>query len=131
MKFQFLNGEHEANFQEMRTQMEEVYRFDKEYLAAAFIMAGDAELERKMKPYFDMQDGMFDSMRMFEEKDFSGGLIVLAKLAVHLFNNNEKVDPLDFMKLDDQGFKLAMNAISLRRSGISADYEVQNERIIL
>jgi hypothetical protein len=66
---------------------------------------------------------------MFKEQDFSSGLRTLAKLAVHLFNNNETVAPLDFMLLDDQSLELAMNAILLRRYGISNGYDMPEEKL--
>lgn len=130
MKYQFLNRTHSKKFQEIRSSMAEQYRNNKEYLSIVFIMAGDDEVFRKMNPYFDTKEGMLSSDEMFEKEDFSGGIKVLAKLAVHLFNNNETVDPLDLVgTLDDERLQLAINAILLRRYGISNDYQLPEEKI--
>ncbi|MFS0891022.1 DUF6075 family protein [Peribacillus frigoritolerans] len=131
MKFQFLNQEHEAKYSQFRTEdMADYYRTNKEYLSVAYLMTGNKELYRKMKPYFDAKGGNFDSEEMFEEKDFSSGLSVLAKLAVHLFNSNETVEPLDIIStLDEEGFKLALNAFILRRYGVSKGYDFPEEKL--
>ncbi|MFD4932150.1 DUF6075 family protein [Peribacillus butanolivorans] len=130
MKLQFLNQEHEEKYSQFRTEeMADHYRTNKEYLSGAYLMTGNKELYRKMKPYFDAKGGNFDSEEMFEEKDFSSGLRVLAKLAVHLFNSNETVEPLDIIStLDEDGFRLALNALILRRYGVSKGYDLPEEK---
>ncbi|MGG0284316.1 DUF6075 family protein [Peribacillus butanolivorans] len=131
MKFQFLNQDHEAKYSQFRTEgMADYYRTNKEYLSVVYLMTGNEELYRKMKPYFDAKGGNFNSEEMFEEKDFSSGLRVLAKLAVHLFNSNETVEPLDIIStLDEEGFRLALNAFILRRSGVSKGYDLPEEKL--
>lgn len=131
MKLEFLNNEHKAKFQEVRMEMADIDRFNKEFLAAAFIILGDAELEEKMKPYLDPDDGLLDSVAVFEQQDFSNEGLILAKLAAHLFDNSEQVLPLDLVKLEGEKLKLAMEAIMLRRYGISTEYEVPGERLIM
>jgi DNA polymerase III delta subunit len=133
MKFQFLNEKHESRFLQFRAEdMAEHYRSDKEYLSVVYLMTGNDELYRKMKPYFNAKIGEFYSEVMFNEKDFSSGLNVLAKLAVHLFNSNETLEPLHIIsQLDDEGFKLALNTIILRRYGISNSYDVPEEKFYM
>lgn len=129
MKYQFLNQNHATKFQEIRSEMAEHYRNNKEYLSVVFIMSGDVECFSKMNPYFDTKEGLFSSKEMFEEQDFSNGIKILAKLAVHLFNNNETVDPLDLVgTLDDERLQLAINAILFRRYGLSNEYELPEEK---
>jgi hypothetical protein len=94
-------------------------------------MAGDEELFHKMNRYFDAKLGEFSSDEMFKEQDFSSGMRILAKLAVNLFNNNETVTPLDFMLLDDKRLALAMNAILLRRYGLSNGYDTPEEKLYM
>jgi hypothetical protein len=130
MKIQFVNSDHQHKFQEVRSEMAEHYRNNKEYLSVVFIMSGDDEIFRKMNPYFDTKRGLLHSKKMFEEQDFSSSINVLAKLAVHLFNNNETVDPLDLVgTLDDERLQLAINAILIRRYGISNGYDLPEEKI--
>ena len=110
--------------------MADYYRTNKEYLSVVYLMTGNEELYCNMKPYFDAKVGSFDSEEMFEEKDFSSGLRVLAKLAVHLFNSNETVEPLDIIStLDEECFRLALNAFILRRYGVSKGYDLPEEKL--
>lgn len=44
MKYQFLNQNHVTKFQEIRSEMAEHYRNNKEYLSVVFIMSGDDEV---------------------------------------------------------------------------------------
>lgn len=133
MKFKFLNQEHEERFLYFRVEnMSEYYRFNKEYLSVVYIMTSNEELYRKISPYFNGKIGEFDSEKMFKEIDFSGGDLVLAKLAVHLFNSNETVDPLHIIsRLDNESFELALNVFVLRRYGISKDYDLPEEKLYM
>lgn len=133
MKFEFLNPEHESNFTKFRVEeMGERFRNNKEYLAVAYLMTGDEELQEKIQPYFNAKSGGFDSTKMFDEQDFSSGLLVLTKLAVHLFNSNEVVQPLDIiLRVDEQGFKLALNSMIVRRYGVSISYDIPEEKFYI
>lgn len=133
MYFQFVNNEHEARYSQFRAEdMSDHYRINKEYLSVVYIMTGNDELYKKMKPYFNAKSGEFASKEMFKENDFSGELLVLAKLAVHLFNSNETVEPLHIIsRLDDKSFKLALNAFVLRRYGVSKGYELPEEKLYM
>jgi hypothetical protein len=133
MKFQFLNREHEAKFSKFRTEeMEERFRANKEYLSVVFLITGNEELYRKVKPYFNTKSGGFNFTKMFEEQDFSSGLQELAKLAVHLFNSNGKVELIEIISgVDEEGFKLAINSLILRRYGISNNYDIPEEKFYM
>lgn len=127
MEFQYLSREHKQDFLENRRNIPEYYRFNKEFLSVLYLISGNEELKQKIEPYFNGSSGMFDTEKMFEEQDFSAGLSILAKLAVNLFNANEKINPLQLMILDDENFELAMNAIILRRQGISTEYKLSQK----
>ncbi|MCY7780157.1 DUF6075 family protein [Bacillus haynesii] len=129
MEFQYLSREHKQDFLEMRRNMPEYYRFNKEFLSVLYLISGNEELKQKVEPYFNGNSGMFDTEKMFEEQDFSAELSILAKLAVNLFNANEKINPLQLMILDDKNFELAMNAIILRRQGISTEYKLSQKLV--
>jgi hypothetical protein len=133
MNFQFVNQEHEARYSQFRVEdMTEHYRSNKEYLTVVYLMTGNKELYQKMNPYFNAKHGEFDSEKMFEEQDFSSSLRVLAKLAVHLFNSNETVEPLDIIsRLDEEGFQLALNAFILRRYGVQKGYDFPEEKVYI
>lgn len=128
MEFAFLDGEHQALFQELREKLAEFRRFDKEYLSVVYLMAGCPEFQKKAAKYFDGQEGGFFSEEMFKEQDFSSGIHAIAKLAVHLFNGNKDVLPLELIaSTDARLFKLAINALILRRYGLSRQYRVLDE----
>ncbi|UOQ92866.1 hypothetical protein MUO14_21045 [Halobacillus shinanisalinarum] len=126
----FLDQEHEDYFYGLRSKMEqETYKTNKKYLSVIFLMAAEEELYRKANPYFDTTRGVFDSNKMFEEQDFSVGIGLLARLAVLLFDNNESVTLLKLIgTLDEIRFKLALNAIYLRRFGF-IEYKEQEEKL--
>lgn len=116
----FLDKEHEEYFAIFRSEMNEKYQNNKEYLSVVYIMSGNLELHMKIRKHFDPKKGVFFSDRMFELEDLSSGAYVLAKLAVNLFNNNEVANPLDMISsLDDRNFMLALNAMKVRRFGIN------------
>lgn len=133
MKFQFINKEHEARYSKFKAEdMADHYRTNKEYLSVVYIMTGNEELYRKMKPFFNAESGEFAFEEMFKEMDFNSGLMILAKLAVHLFNSNESVEPLQIIsKLDDESFRLVLNAFVLRRYGISKGYDIPEEKLYM
>lgn len=115
----FLNDEHRNKFNHLRKVLALHYQDNKEYLSVVFLMAADQEFYDRVAPYFDGINGLFEFSKMFEEKDFSSGYYVLAKLAVNLFNDGEKVTPLDLIStLDSNLFQLAINAIYVRRQGV-------------
>ncbi|TDK58103.1 hypothetical protein E2K98_24615 [Bacillus salipaludis] len=133
MKFEFLNSEHESNFTKYRVEnMGDRFRTSKEYLSVVYLMTGNTELYQKMNPYFNARSGEFDSNKMFVEQDFCSGLSILAKLAAHLFDSNEVVQPLDIISsLDEQSFKLALNSMILHRFGVSTSYDIPEEKLFM
>ncbi|MGG1400240.1 DUF6075 family protein [Bacillus salipaludis] len=133
MKFEFLNSEHESNFTKYRVEnMGDRFRTNKEYLSVVYLMTGNTELYQKLNPYFNARSGEFDSNKMFVEQDFCSGLSILAKLAAHLFNSNEVVQPLDIISsLEEQSFKLALNSMILRRLGVSTSYDIPEEKLFM
>lgn len=119
MEIGFLNNEHRENFDVFRSSMAKRYQNNKEYLVVVYIMAGNNELQLKMAPYFDTQEGSLDSEALFQEEDLSQGLATLAKLAVNLFNYSLSVEPIDLVSdLDGDNFFLAINVIQLRCFGL-------------
>lgn len=110
----FLNYEHELQFSRLKEEMPERFYNDRERLAVVFLMAGNKELERKMKPYIDWEEGFFFD-EMFENEDFSSGLKVLAKLAVILFNNGVSLEFHEFFtRLDETNLQLGLSAANYR-----------------
>lgn len=93
-------------------------------------MTGDSRFFKKASPYFNTTNGVFDSDAMFENEEFGSSLKTLAKVAVNLFNYNEKVTPVELVvALEDEHLKLALNAIVFRRYGLNGGYEAPEEKI--
>lgn len=111
---EFLNYEHELRFLKIKESMPEKFYKDRERLAIVFLMAGNQELQDKMEPYIDWEEGFYFD-EMFKKEDFSSGLKVLAKLAVVLYNSGIPLEFQDlYEKLDETNLKLAFYAANYR-----------------
>ena len=130
MKFLDLN--HEKKFFEMKDLLPDRLKMDPERLSVIYLMAGNSELEEKVTPYMDWEEG-FDFIKMFEKEDFSSGLEVLAKLAVVLYNNGTSLEFSEvFNYLDEHNLELALNAANYRyRTNSKGIYETQNSNLFL
>ena len=111
----FKSEGHKERFQEAMQQNGKIYDglYDPEYSAALYILTSDASTWNKAQEYVEFTGIDFPTMR--EEIDFSGGYSVLILLASNLFNGQMHIDPLEFLRLDDTNFEVAMTAIRLRR----------------
>jgi hypothetical protein len=117
----FTSEAHKARFLTAIQEIDKVYagRLDPEYGAALYILTSSSGTWEKASSYVSRY--RIDFEEMFNEVDFSGGYSVLIKLASNLFNGNTHIDPLEFLRLDDHNFDLALNAIKIRRYGLKVD----------
>jgi hypothetical protein len=90
-------------------------QFDTEYAAALYILTADSGTWSKAEDYVD-RDGI-EFEQMLEEVDFSGGYARLIKLAWHLFNERGQLLPIELLHLDDKNFRVALEAMKIRRYG--------------
>lgn len=128
MNVKYSSLDHKHDFLEMRRNIPEHYRFDKECLSVIFLMTGNKELNEKIAPYFDGAKREFEAEKMFEEQEFcSSDLKTLAQLADSLFNTNKRTDTQQLISLGEEDFELAINAIVLRKEGISKGYSLNSE----
>jgi|SRR6266567_2409330 len=111
----FKSDEHENRFKGVMQQTGKIYngRYDAEYAAALYILTADPSTWNKAQEY--VSHSGIDFSGMLEDIDFSGGYSVLILLAGNLFNGQQHLDPLEFLRLDDVNFELAIAAIKLRR----------------
>lgn len=86
---------------------------DPEYTAAFYILTAHLSTWQKASDYID--DEGIDFETLLREIDFSAAYSVLIDLAWNLFNSGCHVDPIEFLRLDEQNFRLAVAAIHLRR----------------
>lgn len=94
-------------------------KLDQEYGAALYILTADQAIWNKTRDYVDSNGIDFEAM--LKEVDFSGGYGVLVTLAWNLFNGHGHLDPIEFMRLDESNFQIALNAIIVRRYSLRAE----------
>ena len=126
----FKSDEHKQHFLATMQQLGKIYagELDPEYAAALYILTADAGTWQKAREYVSSEG--IDIQTMLEEIDFSSGHLVLIRLAGNLFNNQEHLDPLEFLRLDERNFHLALTALILRRSSFHMkhfDYPAANK----
>lgn len=112
----FLSGEHEERFQEL-TQKAEVFEGDIERKALFFILAGNDDLYKKVNHIYDFRESEINPDCLESGKvDFSSSARKLVKLAYNLYNSYPSEETVidTFYLLDEENFKLAINAIKLR-----------------
>lgn len=110
---------HKARFLSAIQGIGKVYeegQLDPEYAAALFILTSATGTWHKTQSYVS-RNGI-DIETMLEEVDFSGGHLILVNLAGNLFNGHIHIDPLEFVRLDENNFDLALTAIKIRRYGL-------------
>lgn len=98
-----------------KTWPEQAGQFDTEYAVALYILTADPGTWNKAEDYVG-RDGI-DFEEMLAEVDFSGGYARLVQLAWHLFNEGCQLPPIELLHLDDANFRLALEAIRMRRYG--------------
>lgn len=117
----YKDNEHKNKLKELLIKYKKVYEkynneVDQYYLSAFYIFTADEELRRKCLPYITNDGILFNKMET--EQDFCSGCNQLIKLAHQLFNEGDKVDIMNLIGiLDRENFKVAMQAIELRKYG--------------
>lgn len=113
----FVSEDHRTRFLETIQRLGKIHNgaCDPEYASALYILCAHAGTWQKVSSYVDHFG--IDFKTLLEEVDFSHGYGVLIRLAWHLFNGNIHIDPLEFLRLDHGNFRLALNALQLRRYG--------------
>lgn len=117
MSMFFASDAHKQHFTGAIQKLERINRdgkIDAEYGAALYILTADAPTWEKAQDYID-DDGI-DLAAMLREIHLSSGYSVLVKLAGNLFNGEQHIDPLEFMRLDENNFTVALTPITMRRN---------------
>jgi len=111
----FKSADHKRRFITMMGQIGKIYdgNLDPEYSAALYILTADTGTWKKVSGYVDRDGIEIDTI--LEEVDLSSGHAVLVRLAGNLFNNQQHLDPLEFLRLDEDNFQVALAALKLRR----------------
>ena len=89
---------------------------DNEYLAAFYVLTADEELRRKGAQFVG-RDGI--DWRSIFCQDWSSGYRLLLELTQSLFQSSGHIDLAYGLRTwDEERFKLAMQAIYIRRNGL-------------
>ena len=91
-------------------------QFDQEYASALYVLTSSAATWEKAHSYVSREG--IDFEELLREVDFSGAYSVLILLASNLFNANRHIDPVEFMRLDDRNFAVALTALQVRRASL-------------
>lgn len=122
MLMYFVDQNHNDRFNESRNKLPEKYFHNKEYLTLIYVATSNQELFSKVLRYFDFNTFNFHISDMFEQQDFSGGMRIMAELAVLFFNSGVEVSIGELSRLDDENFNIAMSAIKFRFRSSRAPY---------
>jgi len=114
----FVSEEHKTRFLASLAQIGKIYNGtpDTEYAAALYILTSDLFTWNEVSRYVS-RDGI-SIKGMLKKVHLSSGEAVLVKLAGNLFNGNEHLDPLEFIRLDEANFTIALTSLKLRREGL-------------
>jgi hypothetical protein len=111
----YVSPAHKARFLGMMQRIGKVYneKLDPEYAAALYILTARSGRWAKAQDY--VSSDRIEIQSLLEDVDFGSGDTILVKLAGNLFNGEQHIDPLEFLRLDEENFQVAMTAIKLRR----------------
>lgn len=111
----FLSEEHRENFNELMGRTK-VHKGDIERKVLFYIVSGNFDLYNKAKHIYNFKENAINIDCLEGGKvDFSSSSRTLVKLAYNLYNSYPSDSVKDtFYLLDEENFKLAMNAIRLR-----------------
>lgn len=114
----FKSPKHKQRFHTAMLQIDKIYsgKLDQEYGAALYILTCDAGIWQRVQPYVERH--AIDIEAILAEVDLSGGYSVLVQLAGNLFNEQQHIDPVEFMRLDESNFNVALAALQIRRASL-------------
>lgn len=112
----FESADHQKRLAEAIERLEKVERDGKAdpwYCSALYILTADTAIWGDVQPYVSSSGIKFDEI--LEKCVYASSEITLMEVAANLFRDTGHVDLSRFTNLGEGNFKLAMNAISLRR----------------
>lgn len=112
----FKGPEHKQRLAEATQRLEKVERDGKAdpwYCSALYILSADLHTWNSSQPYMSRRGIKFDEI--LANNHFSSGYITLIEVAANLFRDSGQVDLSRFTNLDENNFKVVMEAIKIRR----------------
>lgn len=122
MNIFFISAEHRKRLLEAMTsigKIESTGVLDPEYTSALYILTAHTGTWNRASSYVSRHGIDFETL--LDEVYFSGGYSVLIQLAANLFNGQIHIDPVEFLRLDDNNFRIALTALKLRRCTLYVD----------
>ena len=116
----FRSVEHKQRLFAAMQQIGKIYagKLDPEYAAALYILTADAGSWQQASSYVSRHGIDIEALLDLPHASSEG---VLLRLAGNLFNDQQHLDPLEFLRLDDHNFQIALTALILRRSRFYVD----------
>lgn len=115
----FVSQEHKQRF---TTAMQAIDRMaangecDAEYASALYVLTAHMNTWNHAESYVSHAGIDFEVLSTYA--CFSGGYSVLIEWTSGLFNGNTAIVPSQLMRLDENNFQLALNALHIRRYGL-------------
>lgn len=125
----FLNENHKGLFIEKRVELESEKRFSGEELAPIYILTSEKSLVEKG---FMLLEGISIEKKKELYNSLTGNQKLLFRLALSLSEKyrlpfvNCSVECLELTQLKGDQFQVAINALTLRNSGLSGKYETED-----
>ncbi len=92
-------------------------KLDPEYAAALYVLTATVATWERARNYVSGSGIRFEDL--LADEHFSEGYAVLIKWAANLFNGNLHIDPVELMRLDEDNFLLATDALQIRRYSLN------------
>jgi hypothetical protein len=89
------------------------------YASALYVLTSDASMWDDVQPYVRTTGIKFDDI--LEKIHFSSGYVTMIEVAANLFRDNGQIDLSRFTNLDENNFRLVIDAIRLRRYSVLMD----------
>jgi hypothetical protein len=91
-------------------------RIDAKYGAALYILTAYEGMWRVYQPYLEKERDTIPFGAMFANRGFTPSYGTLMRIAANLFDETvAHVDPAEFMKLNEEDYKMALTALEIRR----------------
>lgn len=122
MEIFFTSPEHKQRLCDAIERFEKVERDGKAdpwYAAAFYILSADGWTWDCVRPYISRSGIKFDEI--IGKLHFSSGYLTLIEVAANLFRDHGEIDLSRFTNLDENNFKLVMDAIKIRRYSVHVD----------
>ncbi len=119
----FTSPEHAVRFTEIMARMSKISgdTCDNEYGAALYLLTSHASTWEKTQAY--VHNGGIGFARILQEVDFGAAYSVLIRLAANLFDFHQFPlgDITELLRLDEENYALALDAINIRRYALIVD----------